>query len=222
MKKLTTAQKIAPHINHLKEKNYPELVAWAKENGIDSASGMAAYRKALAAAGINYEALKSDYAAKKEAVELNKKNELFKACDGKSITLITDANVNQGRFAICAEDGAPLWYGRFFDEAPETQPEAELNAVLKAIWLAHNWRAHSGNPRAVHLIIKTDAEFMIHFETPGTLCHKLKKQADKYNVYLEIEHIPGKENPADKYTKGNGYKKHTENDFNYISELFFD
>lgn len=124
------------------------------------------------------------------------------------ITLFSDASENSNRFGITDEKGGELWHGQFFGVVPSHQAQAELEAAKKAVWLASQIGARVGRP--VSLTLKVDAEWLVwanHVGKEGGKAKKLSFAAEKSGVDLFVEHISGKENPADKWTKCKGFRK---------------
>lgn len=140
------------------------------------------------------------------------------------LTLIVDAKARCQRFAICAEDGNVLWYGIFFEDDKsfsygdrDEQSACECAAARKAIWFASQAaEAHAltvasgaGSKRtAIRLTLKVDAQWLTSLAGKASI---LASDARRFGVDLRMEWIPGTENPADRWTTANGFKKWSDN-----------
>jgi hypothetical protein len=120
-------------------------------------------------------------------------------------TLYSDANARTRRFAVCDQDGQPVWHGRDFDGHDE-QWRAELAAAKKAVWLAWKVAERAGVPRLLlNLII--DAEWLtwangvIGGGKPAAL-----QGSSRRRDRPPVSWISATENPADAFTvcRGNG------------------
>lgn len=138
------------------------------------------------------------------------------------ITLYSDAKASRDRFAICDAGGRPLWYGKFFDSDRDyngEQSSGEMAAAKKAVWLASN--IPHGEGTEIHLTLKVDAEWLTWAnnvaagEKGGGKARALGLYAQKLGVVLDVVHIPGATNPADKYTVCPGFKKYDVSEIPY-------
>ncbi|MCG3206304.1 MAG: hypothetical protein KCHDKBKB_03038 [Elusimicrobia bacterium] len=202
--KLTIKDKVTAAINELRGMNHGQLFQWSRENGLDSRAGFSAFKKALLANGIDYDALRSGHqAAKAEA--------LTAACTHE-ITLYSDAKASCDRFAICDEDGEVVWYGRFFDDDRDgyngEQSSGELSAALKALWFARQ-AANAAGQQAVKLTLIVDAQWLCSLSGKPAI---LAQAAKRMNLDLTMEWIRGTSNPADKWTTATGFKKWNDGD----------
>lgn len=204
---MTIKDKVQAAASELRAMDQPALTSWARGNGMDSRAGFAAFKKALLTIGVDYNALR---AARYEA-----RQGAMAAAAEASLTLYSDAKARTDRFAICDKSGAPVWYGRFFESDQDyngEQSSGELAAAKKAIWLARKVREEIG-AQAIKLVLKTDAEWLCWANEVGRggrgggKAREIGELALRYNVVLNVEHIPGECNPADKYTVMSGYQK---------------
>lgn len=202
--KTTIKSKVEASVEALREMNHSQLFSWSRDNGLDSRAGFSAFKKALLSIGIDYAALRqSKIEAKEEA--------LTAACTHK-IVLFSDAKASHDRFGICDDNGAVLWYGRFFADDRDgyngEQSSGELSAALKAIWLARQI-ANAAGARAAKLTLIVDANWLC---TLSGKAQALAIAARKANLDLAMEWIRGTENPADEWTTVGGFKKWSDND----------
>lgn len=209
MAKLTTKELVKQNESELLTMTtHKELREWAVSQGLNSASGFSAFKKALIEIGINYDELKGA-AIKQQEAELDAKIT-------HALTLYTDAKASANRFGVCDVDGEPLWHGRFFDtEDAGEQSRAELCAAKKAVWLANKIK-EANHLEALELNLFVDAEWLTYQDHAGQKGYVLTMEARKNNIRLNVIWIPGNENPADKWTVANGYKKWVDNDFTNI------
>lgn len=207
---MTIKEKVFAAVATLKEiKTHFELTKWAKENGMDNRSAFSRFKKALALIDIDYDALKQ--IASKDKIEKKTRVVGEKLKDGKKITLYSDAKASNDRYAICDQSGEVVWAGRFFQEHIE-QSACEMAAAKKAVWLAKKIREQN-NLETIVLNLKVDAQWLTYAENVqyGSTRHggkalQLGHLAEKYNVVLKMNWIPGKENPADKFTVCKGFE----------------
>lgn len=215
MTRMTISQKVEREIEALRGMNNAARLAWAKINGMDSRAGFAAFKKALAAHGIDYDAERRD-ARQEQAATLA-------AATAKSVTLFSDAKAKNDRFAICDAAGRPLWHGRFFDgdrDYDGEQSSGEMAAAKKAVWLASKI-AEAAGVSAIALTLKVDAEWLVWANEAmrpdwdgktGGKAAALAAAAKRLNVALKVEHVRGLDNPADRYTVEQGFQKWSDND----------
>lgn len=177
-----------------------ELHQWAKANGCDSASGFSAFKKALLAAGIDYDGVKN---AAKDSLAGQVTHD---------ITLYSDAKASHGRFGICGADGNVVWHGRFFaeDNARE-QSDAELEAAKKAVWMASKIKEAAG-AKVAKLTLLVDAQWLVYQDNSKQKGFVLTQLATRFGLVLDVQWIPGTDNPADEWTVASGYKKWSDND----------
>lgn len=191
--------------------SHTELRKWAMENGINSASGFSSFKKALLEIGIDYEAMRQ--------AEFSQKADELAAAITHEITLHTDAKASHSRFAICDAEGEPLWHGRFFEGDRDfngEQSSGELAAAKKAVWLASKIMEAVG-AKAARLTLKVDAQWLCYQDHAKQKGYVLTQLCRKFNLELKVEWIPGSENPADKWTVANGYKKWQDNNLNDLA-----
>ena len=138
------------------------------------------------------------------------------------LTLIADAKARTKRFAICSREGNPVWYGDFFDwEHIGEQSLSEMAAARKAVWLASKIRELIGAD-TIELTLKVDAQWLIwanqvaQGKASGGKARALGEYAQQLNVILNVVHVPGADNPADRYTVGSGFKKWRDNKWDVI------
>lgn len=208
MKKKTAKEIVAENLESLKNHNHAELTAWGKMNGFDSRAGFSAYKKALLTSGIDYDAMKAEKRAAKQAAA--------EATAVHEIMLYTDAKARTDRFAICNKNGDPVWYGKFFDDDRDysgEQSTGEMAAAKKAVWLASKVKDVLG-ASTIRLTLMVDAEWLTwanlvqQGRDGGGKARALGEAATKAGVVLTVQHIPGAENPADKYTICTGFQKY--------------
>lgn len=205
MAKATIASLVATNIDSLRDMSHSELFAWSRTNGLDSAAGFSNFKKQLLANGIDYEAMRTSARAGQRAD--------LEAQATAGVTLYCDAKARTNRFAICDAAGAPVWYGRFFDDDRDydgEQSSGEMAAAKKAVWLAGKIRDAIGAP-TLRLALKVDAEWLVFANRVadgaegGGKARALGELARKLNLLLTVEWIAGSENPADQYTVAQGY-----------------
>lgn len=128
-------------------------------------------------------------------------------------TLFVDAKARCQRFGICDADGDVVWHGIFFEDDQSfsygdrnEQSACECAAARKAIWLASKIKEAVGAP-ALRLNLKVDAQWLC---TGGGKATILQSDARRFNIDLNLEWIPGTENPADEWTTAGGFKKWNE------------
>lgn len=209
MAKITTKQLVkANEAELLSMSTHKELREWALTQGLDSASGFSAFKKALIEIGINYDELK-DIAFKATEDELDAKIT-------HNLTLYTDAKASAGRFGICGADRKPLWHGRFFDtEDAGEQSKAELCAAKKAVWFANKVK-EANHLEAIELTLFVDAQWLCYQDHGGQKGYVLTRECQKNNIRLTVYWISGKENPADEWTVGRGFQKWQDNDLTVL------
>ena len=197
---------VSANLETLKAMGTPrELHTWAKAQGIDSASGFAAFKKALLAAGIDYDGMKQD-AREARAAEAT-----------HSLILYSDAKWSADRYAVCDKEGNPVWFGKFFAQMA-SQAECELDAANKAVWFASKVKEAVG-ATSLRLTLYVDAQYLIYQDSPKQKGYELTKAADKFGIALDVQWIPGNENPADQYTVCAGFKKWSDNDLGSLAEV---
>lgn len=178
-----------------------ELYLLGKELGFDNRSAFPRYKAALLNIGIDYDAVKRAAAEQREAT--------LEASVTEEVTLYSDAKARCERFAICDRSGAVVWYGRFFDGEGSEQSAAELEAALKAIWLASKIRNEvCEQNKTIKLNLIVDAQWLV---TLSGNAAALSEAARRFNIKLNVEWISGRANPADKWTTESGFKKWSDN-----------
>ena len=127
-----------------------------------------------------------------------KKNQTYQinvTCDGKS---------GQNRICVYADDWkAPLYFGESPAPRPVKQSTVEFLAAHTAVELTKTLRKKCLRPGVIiHMILKTDLQGLCNGDSAKSPHMQLLKRAAAANINLEIEFIPGKENPADVFTTG--------------------
>ena len=128
----------------------------------------------------------------------------------KAITLTTDANHKNNKFAILMGD-TPVYHGQFFDnDQPKHQAEAEMKACLKAVSFTAKLQNIIGEK--IQLTIQTDCNWIAYALAEGGKRNKAQKLAwfaGQMGVeIMEINVIEGgRANPADAYTRQPGFCK---------------
>ena len=190
-------------------KTHTELRDWAIKQGFDNRSAFPKFKTALNEIGLDYDGIKTGI--NKLSTE-KLENEIT-----HTVTMYCDAKASAGRFGITDEDGNVLWHGRFFeDDDAEEQSRAELSAAKKAVWLAGKVKESIG-AKAIEFNLIIDAQWLTYQTHGGQKGYALTVLARKYNIKLNVQWIPGKDNPADKWTIANGYKKWQDNDLKALA-----
>ncbi|MCC6721763.1 MAG: hypothetical protein IT243_06130 [Bacteroidia bacterium] len=208
----TIKDKVIEHQDILKAmKTHGELYRWAKENEMDNRSAFPKFKIALNEIGIDYDSIK-------EGIHKERENEI-KSKLKYEVTLYSDAKASKDRFAITDEDGDVLWYGKFFDSDSDydgEQSSGELAAAKKAVWLASKIK-EAINEEVIRLNLFVDAQWLLYQDHAGQKGYELTRLAKKYNIDLNIEWVPGENNPADTYTTESGFKKWSDNDLTSLA-----
>lgn len=211
MKKITAKELVAANSSDLASMTNKQLFDFSRAHGIDSASGFSAFKKALLTIGIDYAGRRSESNAAKIAT--------ITAAATASLTLFTDAKARTNRFAICDAAGQPVWYGKFFDDDRDyngEQSSGEMCAAKKAVYLATLVMRAIG-ATGIRLLLKTDAEWLSWANIVasdgdngkrGGRARDLAQYAHSRGILLEVEHIPGVTNPADKFTICRGFQSY--------------
>lgn len=210
-KKITIKDKVRAAAEILHQcKSSASLRGWAVTNGCDSQAGFAAFKKALRSElGIDYDAMR-------DGAKIAKIETVAASADFET-TLYSDAKASKDRYAVCGPNGEPLWYGRFFDNDKTydgEQSSGELAAALKAVWLARRI-AEAVGAGVIKLTLRVDADWLTWANEAavstdkkrGGKARELASAAAKYGVILRVEHIPGSQNPADKWTVAEGFMR---------------
>lgn len=220
-KKPTAKQIVAAHLETLRGLSHGELFTFSREHGINSDSGFAAFKRALLAEGIDYEALRT-------AGRAAQQQEREAACT-HSLTLYTDAKAREDRFAICDADGQPVWFGRFFADDRDyngEQSSGEMADAKKAVWLASKV-AQAVGAKSIRLNLIVDAEWLTWANAAndpsadrkrGGKALALADAARRCNVVLEVTHIAGADNPADQYTVCSGFRRWQDSDLALLTD----
>jgi hypothetical protein len=213
----TIKDKVLAAADELKAmKTHTELRQWAISHGMDNRSAFPKFKDALHIIGMDYEAIRSGI---RQAAE-----EELKSKVKYQVTLYVDAKASHDRFAITDEDGNVLWYGKFFDNDSDyngEQSSGELAAAKKAVWLASKIKEATGSD-AIKLNLYVDAQWLTYQDHPGQKGFVLTQLARKYNIDLNIEWIPGANNPADSWTTRSGYKKWSDNNLRSLVKTLDD
>ena len=191
---------------------HTELRNWAISQGFDNRSAFPKFKTALLQIGIDYDLIKT-------GIQTQQQEEVLASC-AHMLTLYVDAKASAGRYGICDENGNVLMHGRFFDndDAGE-QSRAELCAAEKAVWFASKVKEAIG-VKAISLNLYVDAQWLTYQSHSGQKGYKLTQIARKNNIILNVEWVPGKENPADEWTTGTGYKKWSDNNLKELAKPF--
>ena len=208
---MTIKQKVKVNENILKKiadesHSYANFIKWGKDNGFDNRSAFSRYKKALKSElEIDLSDLREQWASKKKE----------KLKSNTTITLYSDAKASKNRFAITDQNGNPVWFGIFFDEDGTEQSRAEMLTAKKAVWLARKI-ADENNLDKINLKLFVDAQWLCYANSflknskAGGKASELGKLALKYRVNLDVVHVSGAKNPADKYTICRGYMRWNE------------
>ena len=187
---------------HLSTCSYQELLTWANEHGIDNRSAWGKYKAALKEIGVDFDALRG-------ASRLAKRAELIGSATHR-LLLYSDAKASMDRFGICGPDREPVWYGKFFDNDKDyfvEQSSGELAAAKKAVWLASRVAERLGG--VIELELRVDAEWLCWAnnleDNRGGRARLLAQAAQLHGVALDVIHILGRDNPADRWTVAKGY-----------------
>jgi len=201
----TIKDQVTAAAEQLRGMSTQELYNYAVHRGWDNRSAFARFKSALADNDIVWVERKDRLADK--AKDLASK-------DAPTIIMYTDAASTHNRFAICDQDGEPIWYGQFFEGVSE-QSEAELEAAKKALWLANKIKEDAGLD-VLRLELRTDAEWLTwanvvaEGDPRGGKARELGARAVRLGIALFVQHIPGVNNPADSYTRTSGFLKWNE------------
>lgn len=127
-----------------------------------------------------------------------------------AVTLFVDATPS--RYCVCAHDGAPVWFGIFFDnEGVADSNTGELEAAKKAVWLASKAKDELCLP-SLKVVIKTDSTYVAK-----VALEEVRESARRNRVdAVEVELIPGAENPADEKTRSKGFQRWSDFDLNKL------
>lgn len=210
MKKKTIKEQVAEAKEKLASMtSHGQLREWAIVNGMDNKATFPRFKEALLGIGIDYEQVKTGIQAKN--------HEELLASITHEVTLFVDAKASAGKFGICDRYGNVIWYGRFFDndDAGE-QSRAELCAAEKAVWLASKVKEALDLP-ALRLNLIVDAQWLTYQDHGGQKGYILSRKARKYNIDLNVEWIPGTQNPADEWTTEPGFKKWSDNNLKELA-----
>ncbi len=194
-KKVTIVEQVRTAADGLRKMPRTELNEWAASHDVNNRAAWGRYKAALSTIGIDYDNLKAERQEEPTA----------------TVTLYTDAKASKDRFGICGPDGEPVWYGRFFDGDSDyngEQSSGELAAAKKAVWLAHKAAELTG--QIIALTLRVDAEWLCwatRTDGRGGKALELGRAANRYGITLTVEHIPGTQNPADKWTVASGYMR---------------
>ena len=213
VKKVPIKKLVEAHLPQLSElKTHRELFEWARANGIDNAPGFASFKKALLAAGIDYNAIREGVREERKAAR--------EAAITHVVTLYSDAKAKNDRFGITDSAGNPVWFGRFFADDQEyngEQSSGEMAAAQKAVWLASKIKEAVGADM-IRLNLFVDAQWLCYAnavtagESGGGKARPLGYLAQKLGIVLDVQWVPGTKNPADAFTICDGYKKWSDND----------
>lgn len=192
----TITELVTENIDELREMtSHRALKQWAENHDLMTQARFPRFKKALLEHGIDYAEMRSGARAERAAAATHE------------ITLFSDAKASRLRFGICDQDGAPVWHGRDFDEEFE-QSAAEMAAAKKAVWLAGKVREREGLD-ILKLNLMVDAQWLVYAnrEFGGGKAAALRAAAMKAGLVLNVEWLPGTENPADEWTVATGFLK---------------
>jgi len=212
----TITRLVSAHVRELSTFTRNQLTDWGRVHHIDTGLKFSAYKKALLAHGIDYDAMKLHD-------RLDATTALAEAASA-SVTLYTNATATTSRFAICDKNHNPIWYGTFYGKDLEYnggQASGELAAAKKAIWLASKVKEKLHLP-AIRCTLKVQAEWLTgantvrHRENGGGQARSLGSLANRSAVLLTVEHIASADNPAEKYTTASGFLKWQDTDLSTL------
>lgn len=207
MKKLTAKQNVELNKDLLLTLSQKELTFWGRDNGYDSRAGFSSFKKALLTIGVDYDALKQQGSQAKREELLSKVTH--------ELVLFSDAKAKNDRFGITDQYGDAVWFGKFFESDTDysgEQSSGELSAAKKAVWFAS--KVAEAVNGVVKLTLYVDAEWLCwanEIDGRGGKAKQLSFQAQKLGVVLDVQHVSGKENPADYFTTCSGFKKWSDN-----------
>ena len=181
--------------------SYHNLLTWANEHGINNRVAWGKYKVALNEINVDFNALRG-------ISRLAKRAELSESATHK-LLLYCGAKASMDRCGICGPDRKPVWYGRFFYDKDYNgeQASGELAAAKKAVWLASKVAERLGG--VIELELRVDAKWLCWAnnleDNRGGKARLLAQAAQLYGVALDVTHILGRDNPANKWTTANGY-----------------
>ena len=199
--KPTIKDRVVEDSERLVSCSYQELLAWAAEHDINNRAAWGKYKEALTGIGVDFDALRNTNRSAKRV-------ELADSVTHK-LVLYSDAKASRDRFGICGPDREPVWHGMFFRDKDYDgeQSSGEMAAAKKAVWLASKVAEKIGG--VVELELRVDAQWLCwsnHTEDyRGGKARALAESAQRLGVVLHVTHIPGNQNPADKWTIAKGY-----------------
>lgn len=211
MAKKTIAAIVAENGETLKTfTTHKQLREWAISKGFDNRSAFPKFKDGLQAIGIDYDVIKTGVHKESE--------DQVKASCTHMVTLYVDAKASHGRYGITDGNGNVVMHGRFFDndDAGE-QSRAELCAADKAVWFASKVKEAIG-AAAIALTLYVDAQWLTYQQHGGQKGYRLTQTARRHNIIISVQWVPGKNNPADKWTVASGYKKWSENNLAAIAQ----
>lgn len=206
---MTIKEKVKQGENVLKKMtSHEDLKDWAYNNGMNNKSAFPIFKKTLVDLEINdYEKLKGNHF-----------NSLIPCSPDYEVTMYSDAKLGKNRFGITDVDGNPLWFGKFFHNDyiyKNTQTTGELSAASKAVWLASKIKEELA-VESIQINLYVDAEWLT-YQQPHNKGFLLTKNAKKFGVILNINWVSGVNNPADKYTICDGFKKWSDNNLEALA-----
>lgn len=212
MSRPAIAERVAKEAAKLRTLSYAELKDYGMEHCGGSAQAFSKYKRGLLKIGIDFD--ESKRACCKHAAGDARANATHK------LTLFCAADAELDRIGVADKDGKPVCYGEFPYFEKLEQSRAEMEAALKAVWLASK-TAEAVQGNGVELILYADAQWLLWANAIDRYAGKARRLsllAKKHGVVLEVRHIPGKENPADRYSRRKGFKKWHENDLAKLPE----
>ena len=199
---VTIKDQVEQDKEHLSSCSYHDLLTWADAHGINNRSAWGKYKVALNDIDVDFNSLRNVSRSAKRA-------ELAESATHR-LLLYSDAKASMDRFGICGPDREPVWYGKFFDNDKDyngEQSSGELAAAKKSVWLAAKVAERLGG--VIELELRVDAKWLCWAnnleDNRGGKAHLLAQAAQLHGVALDVTHISGRENPADKWTVARGY-----------------
>ena len=180
---MTIAQLVAAHIDEIRGKGHGELFFWARQHHLDTARRFGAFKRALLAHGINYNAMREAQARANAIHAL--------ATPTHTTTLFSCYDEKTRRFAIYDRGGRPLWCG--INPGLPTKLDGQLDAALKAIWLAAKIR-DAANIRYLRLTLIVDGQWLTSHAQPKQQSHRIDAVAARYGIHVTVTHLL--ENPV--------------------------
>lgn len=200
---LTIAERVDADLERLRGmRRHSDLTMWARANGIDSRSGFGIFKKALRERGIDYDGMRLKGLQERELVRTSVVE--------REVTLCSAFAKGLNRFAVTGEYGEPLWFGDVRERVAD-EGEGQVNAALKAIWLASKI-AEAASLRRLRLNLIVDAEWLTWSTERGQRAGRLRETAARYGIDLALQWRVGARNPAYDVATGKGFRAWQNND----------